>query len=261
MYLYGTDFKILTDHKPLKLIYSKKSQQSARVSRWVLRLQPYCFTVRHVPGKENIADTLSRLTRHKASSDLSSEAEEYVRLVREKATPQPLSTREIERASHVDEELSNVRKWHKLENKRYLLVRNELSIIGKLVLRGTRIIVPSSLRERVLQLAHEGHPGIVSMKRRLHTEVWWPGCNRDAEMFCKTCHPCQMVSMPKPPEHFKRTELPSGPWQHISADLMTPSLPLGDHLLVVVDYYSRYMEVEVLRSTTADKIIAPWTAS
>ena len=262
MYLYGTDFEILTDHKPLEFIYSKKSQPSARVSRWVLRLQPYHFTVRHIPGKENIADSLSRLTRNKASSDLSSKAEEYVRFVAEKATPQALSTREIERASDVDEELSNVRKcvqtgqWHKLENKRYLLVRNELSVIGKLVLRGTRIIVPSSLRERVLQLAHEGHPGIVSMKHRLRTKVWWPGCDKDAEMFCKTCHPCQMVSMPKPPEPLKRTELPSGPWQHISADLMTPSLPSGDHLLVVVDYYSRYMEVEVLRSTTADKIIA-----
>ena len=39
---------------------------------------------------------------------------------------------------------------------------------------------------------------------------------------------------------------------------MTPSLPSGDHILVVVDYYSRYMEVEVLKSTTADncKVIA-----
>ena len=136
MYLYGADFKILTDHKPLKFIYSKKSQPSARVSRWVLRHQPYCFTVRHIPGKENIADSLSRLTRHKASSDLSSEAEEYVRFVGKKATPQALSSREIERVSDVDEELSNVRKWHKqrqwhkLENKRCLLVRNDLSIIG-----------------------------------------------------------------------------------------------------------------------------------
>ena len=261
MYLYGTDFEVLTGHKPLQFIYSKKSQPSARVNRWMLRLQPYRFTVRHIPGKENIADSLSCLTRSKASADFSSEAEEYVRLVAENSTPQALSTREIERASDPKEQ-PNLRKWvqtemwHKLGNKRYLLFRNELCVTGKLVPRGTRIIIPSSLRDQVLHLAHEGHPGIVSMKRRLRTKVWWPGCDKDAEMFCKTCHPCQMVSMSKPPEPLKRTELPSGLWQHISADLMTPSLPSGDHLLVVVDYYSRYMEVEVLTSTTADKVIA-----
>ena len=64
-----------------------------------------------------------------------------------------------------------------------------------------------------------------------------------------------MVSMPSPPETLKRTKLPSGPWQHISADPMTPLLPSGDHLFVVLDYYSRYMEVQVLKSTTTDKII------
>ena len=143
----------------------------------MLRLQPYRLTVKLLPGKENIPDSLSRLTRRKASVDLSSEAEEYVRFVAKNSTPQALSTREIERASDADKELSNVRKcvqtemWHKLENKRYLLVRNELSVIGKLVLRRTRIIIPSSLRNQVLHLAHEGHPGIVSMKRRLRTKV------------------------------------------------------------------------------------------
>ena len=96
----------------------------------------------------------------------------------------------------------------------------------------------------------------MSMKHRLRTKSGGQGVTKDAEMFCKTCHPCQMVSLPKPPEPLKRTELYSGPWQHISAALMMPSLPSGDHLLVVVDYYSRYMEVEVLKSTTANKVIA-----
>ena len=45
--------------------------------------------------------------------------------------------------------------------------------------------------------------------------------DKDAERFCKY-PPCQMVSMPPPPEPLKRTELPSGPWQYVSADLMTP---------------------------------------
>lgn len=196
MYLCGTDCEILTNHKPLESIYSKKSQVSARVNHWVLRLQPYYVTVRHILGKENIADSMSRFTRIIASADLSSEAKEYVRFVAEKATLQALSTRVIECASNVKEELSNVREWlqmeqwHKLENKCYLLVRNELSVIGKLVLQGTRIIIPSSLCKRVLHLAQEGHPGIVTMKCRLHIKVWWPRCHKDMEMFCKSCHPC-----------------------------------------------------------------------
>ena len=50
VYLYGIQFELLTDHKPLEVIYSSKSKPSARIERWVLRLQPYHFTVKHVPG-------------------------------------------------------------------------------------------------------------------------------------------------------------------------------------------------------------------
>ncbi|RUA05256.1 MAG: hypothetical protein DSY43_04960 [Gammaproteobacteria bacterium] len=40
----------------------------------------------------------------------------------------------------------------------------------------------------------------------------------------------------------------------MAADLMGP-LPSGEYVFVVVDYFSRYFEVDVLRSTTAPKII------
>ena len=40
-YLYGKDFELLTDHKPLEVIYGPRSKPSARIERWVLRLQPY----------------------------------------------------------------------------------------------------------------------------------------------------------------------------------------------------------------------------
>ena len=55
-------------------------------------------------------------------------------------------------------------------------------------------MIPSKLKTQVLVLAQEGHPGIVSMKQRLRSKVWWPdrqryGCiDRCAERFCKTCH-------------------------------------------------------------------------
>lgn len=103
----------------------------------------YRFKVIHIPGKENIADTLSRLTdQHtKSCAKLCAETEEYVRFVAENATACALPTREIERAAAIDKELSNIREciqkgqWETLDKKRYLMVRSKLSLIGKLVLR------------------------------------------------------------------------------------------------------------------------------
>ncbi len=41
-HLYGKEFTLVTDHKPLETIYgNKNAKSSARVERWVLRLQPY----------------------------------------------------------------------------------------------------------------------------------------------------------------------------------------------------------------------------
>ena len=42
--------------------------------------------------------------------------------------------------------------------------------------------------------------------------------------------------------------------QHLAADLMGP-FPSGHSILVVVDYYSRFYEYEILRSTAIDKVI------
>ena len=38
LYLYGINFELVTDHKPLEVIYSRTSKPSARIQRWVLPL-------------------------------------------------------------------------------------------------------------------------------------------------------------------------------------------------------------------------------
>lgn len=85
MYLYGVEFTLLTDHKPLEVIYSTSSRTSARIERWVLRLQPCKFTVQYVPGKQNIADPPSRLSKGEGVC-MSSVAEEFIRFVVETST-------------------------------------------------------------------------------------------------------------------------------------------------------------------------------
>ena len=137
-------------------------------------------------------------------------------------------------------------------------MKNELCTIGKLVLRGDRIVIPHSLRKSVLESAHEGHQGIVKTKSRLRTKVWWPKMDVDTEQMCKGCHGCQVVGQFSPPEPMQRVEPPTGPWQDVAADLMGP-MPSGENLLVVVDYYSRYYEVVVMRSTTTSKIVEALT--
>ena len=60
-YLYGRHFFLESDHLPLKHLDSLKSSNS-RLMRWALQIQPYSFTFRSIPGKENVgADFLSRL--------------------------------------------------------------------------------------------------------------------------------------------------------------------------------------------------------
>ena len=102
-------------------------------------------------------------------------------------------------------------------------------------MRRDRIVIPNTLRKRVLEAAHEGHHGIVKIKSRLRTKVWWPKMDNDAERICKSCHGCQVVGQLNVPEPMKRNDPPSRPWQDVTADLMGP-MPIGESLLVVDDY-------------------------
>ena len=106
----------------------------------------------------------------------------------------------------------------------------------------------------VLTIGHEGHLGVVSMKQRLRTKVWWPKLEKDVERFVKTCDACQLVGRPDPPEPVASTELPQRPWCVVAIDYLGP-LPSGEHIIVVVDYYSRYYEVAVVRTITSEKTI------
>jgi hypothetical protein len=58
----------------------------------------------------------------------------------------------------------------------YFKLRNEITVFKEndLLVKGTRIILPTSLRSHALSLAHEGHQGLVKTKRLLREKVWFP---------------------------------------------------------------------------------------
>ena len=258
MYVSGQSFELETDHKPLERIYSRTSKPCARIERWVLCLQGYDFKVVYRPGKTNVADALSRLNSVKQPD--AGQKYDSVRAIVENCLPVALSAREIEEASYNDAELSQVKgcvrtgNWEQCTFPSYAHIKDELCIYGEILLRGSRIVVPKTLRDKVVRLAHEGHQGIVKTKYRLRSKVWWPGMDKDVEQLCKVCHGCQVTSRYDPPEPMSRVLPPSAPWQDCSADLLGP-LPNGESILVLVDYFSRFVEVAILKSTTSAKII------
>ena len=138
--------------------------------------QYYNYRVVNRPGKTNLADVLSRLNQSDPK-DPSCKKDDFVRFVTQESTPIGLSPREMERESAADPELVSVRHyvqtgdWSQCSMPGYTCVKNELCIIGKLVLRGDRIVIPQSLRKLVLELGHEGHQGVVKTKSRPTTKV------------------------------------------------------------------------------------------
>ena len=256
MYAFGLQFELETDHKPLEHIYSRRSKPSARLERWV-RLQACDFKVVYRPGKCNIADCLSRLNQS-IQRDKGTDYN-FVNSVVEFSVPVAMTVEEVQVESAKDQELSVVRgyiminDWSKCEFS-YVAVKNELCIVGDIVMRGSRIVIPKSLRNHVLKLALEGYQSIVKMKNKLRSKVWWPKMDSDAERVFRSCHGCQVIGSYNPPEPMARTMPPSGAWQDIAIDLLG-LLPTRENILVIVDDYSRYYEVNVLKTLTSLEII------
>ena len=258
MYLAGHHFTLITDHKPLQHIFGKTSSKpTPRLERWALRLMAFNYTIRYEPGPTNIADPLSRLAT--VSQGYPTPTEAYVRVVAAEACPSAVSWEEVQKASLECPEIESVKRSIRSDDWKeslaaYRANRLEFCECDEAVMRGSRLVVPVSLRDRFMKLAHEGHQGTVKTKQRLRSYAWWPGMDKGVERLCRTCFECQLVAQPDAPEPIVSTRLPEQPWEHLAMDLMGP-LPNGEHVLVVVDYYSRYYEVGFMRSTVSKKII------
>ena len=139
-------------------------------------MQGYDYRVVYRPGKANIADSLSRLNQCNPK-DTSGEEFDFVKAVAEESLPVALTAKQVELVSDSDPEIASLRQyilsedWSQCRMAAYVCVKDELCVLGKLVLRGTRIVVPKGLRGEVLRFAHEGHQGIVKIKARLRKKV------------------------------------------------------------------------------------------
>lgn len=259
MYLRGLHFTILTDHKPLVNIFGESSIPNQRQERWVLRMQSYRYSIRHVPGVLNIADPLSRLSEVLERRTFDKESEKVLNAIVEANRPAAVTMEEIVRFSQNDVEIKKVKMALHSDNwddsiKNYAPFKSELCFANDVLLRQNKIVIPKELRDTVLVLAHTGHPGQEKMKRRLRVAVWWPGIDADVKKACRECFDCQLVAPFEKPEPLRIRELPCAPWVHLAGDFLGP-FPNGFYLFVLIDLYSRYMIVEPMKQTTSVDVI------
>lgn len=263
MYLLGKQFDLLTDCKALTYLFTPRSKPCARMERWILRLQGFQYMVKHIPGEQNIADVLSRLsTLHAEPFDIAEEL-----FVNEVAKVAAASTairwEELERFSKDDEDTLKVMealskdRLHEMPVA-YRVIGRELCSVGNVLMRGDRVVIPQLLRQQVLSIAHEGHPGSRMMKNHLRAAVWWPKMDQYTETFVARCRGCTLVSAPGAPEPMSRREMPARPWEDLAIDFLGP-LPEGQYLFVVIDYYSRYFEICEMNTITAEDTIRELT--
>ena len=261
LYLYGAQFTIYTDHKPLLGIFNSQKPASARIERWRLRLMPYNYRLVYKPGRNenNPADYISRHPVLKAPKF--SAAEHYVNYVSENAVPKAMTLEEIRVETAVDPVLVKLQNalrsgnWSDGDVKPYKKLRDEFSVKNGIVLRGTRIVIPMKLQEKVVNLAHIGHQGIVRTKSLLREKVWFTGIDKMVENHIQRCIPCQATTrVSSRPEPLVMSQLPAEPWSHVSVDFNGP-LPSNEMLLVVTDDYSRFPEVEIVSSTAARTVL------
>lgn len=269
-YLLGLpQFHLRTDHKPLVPLMTTKSLADApiRCQRMLLRLMRYNAVISHISGKDMImADALSRAPNpdSNADSDMELATEEYMEAVEESLPCSRSFLRRLVEESMADGTISRAmqmtrdgfpKKSKHVEDELSVLIANkqELSAARDVLWFRQRLVIPVSMRLEVLERLHMGHLGIEKCLRRAETCVWWPGIRKSVEKFIDGCNFCLENRPAQRHEPLRPVEVPGGPWRKIAMDFGV------DHLkrkfIVVVDYYSKWLEIEYMNTTTAEALI------
>ena len=68
--------------------------------------------------------------------------------------------------------------------------REEMTIEDGLILKGTRIVIPSQKQVEILKLIHKGHLGLTKCKLQVKETVYWPSLNDQLEKLVLNCELC-----------------------------------------------------------------------
>ncbi|XP_054277784.1 uncharacterized protein K02A2.6-like [Macrosteles quadrilineatus] len=131
--------------------------------------------------------------------------------------------------------------------------KNSISQYKQCLLWGTRVIIPSTLRQQALKLLHMGHEGIVRTKALARSYFWWPKLDQDIENIVNSCQACQQSRHNPPRATVLPWEKTKQPWSRLHIDFAGPFQ--NKLFLIVVDSFSKWLEVVLVPSTDSRSTI------
>ena len=171
-----------SDHKPLEIIVKKPlATAQRRLQKILMRMQKYDYRLEYKPGRELVLpDILSWAPCCPETTDINNMEQEialHVHLIQSSLPVSKPKLEEIREEITKDEslkDLSEIIKHGWPETKACLWkstcifwdVRDELTELKSVILRGGRFFYPTSMRKEMLERIHQGHMGIEKSKQR-----------------------------------------------------------------------------------------------
>jgi len=249
-HLEGAKFpvQVITDHK--NLLYFKKPQNlNQRQIRWSLFLSKFTFRISYRAGnKSGKPDSLSRRP-------------DYIPKGRNNTTVNPILNEDIFCCTTNDNLNSLIKAQNEDSYCKGILQKisdNNGSVKSSLfsVIKGVlhfqkRIIVPSTLRGKVLKSFHDtptnGHQGVDKTLEKLKRFYWWPNMIKDVQNYVSSCTICGRNKIRRHKSYDKTHPLPvpNKPWEIIGVDFIV-SLPSSQNctcIMVVADHLTKMIHL------------------
>lgn len=264
-YLYGRQFKIITDCAALRFTLTKKDI-NPRIARWWLLIQEFDFEVQYRPGtRMRHVDSLSRAAvQQPTEEDLRTIAD--LLPINAKRAELPMSSwiaiaqTNDERCQEIRDIYNNGTKKQKTKLQEEFTVKKEA--VYKKTPEGLRWVVPRAARAQVVRMWHDdiGHPGVEKTLDGLKERVWFPKMKKYVEDYLRACLSCLFVKKNRNASagdlHVYRK--PTQPMDTLHMDHLGPFLTTArknTHILVTVDSFTKYVWLHPTRQAGASPCI------
>ena len=264
-YIYGMpNVEVENDHKPLEAILKKPLHQAPlRLQKMIMTTQIYSLNVTYQPGKELVlADTLSRAYLPECEESIEEEFDINI------LQTLPISNTKLHQLKEETKKDPHLQKLASVivtgwpETKKevpekclpYWNYRDELSVCNDIIFKGEKVIIPNSMQQEMLRNIHSSHLGVEKCKRRARDVMFWPRMAAQIQDTVANCHICSTHQRNNTKELMIAHEIPTRPWSQVGADLFEIN---NQKYLVMVDYYSGFIEINLLQNgTTSKQIVA-----